>query len=79
VDTLLGIVDRAGRRSVHSQEPNAAFSQILGSLQSQTWELLTSLNSGLESPGQTGIAFSRGKVRLMYRTIGLVGEEEALT
>ena len=32
VNTLVGIIDRAGRGSVHAQERNAATSEILGSL-----------------------------------------------
>ena len=40
MDTLLGIVDRAWRRSVHSQERNAALCQVLGSLQGQTGKIL---------------------------------------
>jgi hypothetical protein len=40
VDTLLGIVDRAWRRSVHAQERNTAFSQFLGSLQGQRGKIL---------------------------------------
>jgi hypothetical protein len=40
VDALLGIIDGAGRGSVHSEERNAAVSQLLGSLQGQTGEIL---------------------------------------
>ncbi len=76
--TLLRIIDRAGRRSVHAQERNATLSQILGSILGQTWERLTSLNSGPESPGHTGIPSSMGRVRSMYRTIRLLWEETAL-
>ena len=38
--TLLRIIDRAGRRSVHAQERNATLSQILGSILGQTGKIL---------------------------------------
>jgi hypothetical protein len=40
VDTLLGIVDRAGGGSVHTQKRNSTISQMLGGLQGQTGKIL---------------------------------------
>lgn len=40
MDTLVGVIDWAGRGSVHAQERNAAVRQVLGSLRGQTGKIL---------------------------------------